>query len=147
MYTSTRSKETQSSVITCPVCGSDTVKRTGRFGSFWGCSRYPGCHGTQPFKIDYAGQPCRHCRTPVVRQTHAKPPKPRPGGSYFERWFRCPGCKAVYLVEAARRFFDATDTTLWSTALFSPDDRVRFCAKPPGTVRLAAERETSQARL
>ena len=78
MYTSTRSKETQSSVITCPVCGSDTVKRTGRFGSFWGCSRYPDCRGTQPFKIDYAGQPCRHCRTPVVRQTHAKPPKPRP---------------------------------------------------------------------
>ena len=35
MYTSTRSKETQSSVITCPVCGSDTVKRTGRYGSFW----------------------------------------------------------------------------------------------------------------
>ena len=108
MYTSTRSKETQSSVITCPVCGSDTVKRTGRFGSFWGCSRYPDCRGTQPFKIDHAGQPCRHCRTPVVRQTHAKPPKPRPGGSYFEWWFRCPGCKAVYLVEAARRFFDAT---------------------------------------
>ena len=79
MYTPTRSKETQSSVITCPVCGSDTVKRTGRFGSFWGCSRYPGCHGTQPFKIDHAGQPCRHCRTPVLHQTHAKPPKARPG--------------------------------------------------------------------
>ena len=27
--------------------GSDTVKRTGRFGSFWGCSRYPDCRGTQ----------------------------------------------------------------------------------------------------
>ena len=108
MYTSTRSKETQSSVITCPVCGSDTVKRTGRFGSFWGCSRYPDCRETQPFKIDHAGQSCRHCQTPVLHQTHAKPPKPRPGGSYFEWWFRCPGCKAVYLVEAARRFFDAT---------------------------------------
>ena len=69
------------------------------------------------------------------------------GGSYFEWWFKCPRCKAIYLVEAARRFFDATDTTLSSTALFSPDDRVPFCAKPPGTVRLAAERETSQARL
>ena len=129
------------------VCGSGTVKRTGRYGSFWGCSRYPNCRGTQPFKIDHAGQSCRHCQTPVLHQTHAKPPKPRPGGSYFEWWFRCPGCKAVYLVEAARRFFDGTGTTLSSTALFSPDDRVPFCAKPPGTVRLAAERETSQARL
>ena len=100
------------------VCGgSDTVKRTGRFGSFWGCSRYPACHGTQPFKIDHAGQPYRHCRTPVVRQTHTKPkPKPRPGGSYFAWWFKCPGCKAIYLVEAARRFFDATDTAEPSSA-------------------------------
>ena len=108
MYTSTRSKETQSSVITCPVCGSDTVKRTSRYGSFWGCSRYPGCRGTQPFKIDHAGQPCRHCGTPVLHQTHTKPPKP--GRSYFAWWFKCPGCKALYLVEAARRFFDATGT-------------------------------------
>ena len=105
--TNPKSRKIQSSVIACPVCGSTTVKRTGRYGSFWGCSRYPGCHGTQPFKIDYAGQPCRHCRTPVVRQTHAKPPKP--GRSYFAWWFKCPGCKALYLVEAARRFFDATD--------------------------------------
>ena len=123
-----------------------SVKRTGRYGSFWGCSRYPGCHGTQPFKIDHAGQPCRHCRTPAVRQTHTKPPKLRPGRSYFAWWFKCPRCKAIYLVEAARRFCDATGTTLSSTALFSPDDRVPFCTKPPGTVRLAAERETSQAR-
>jgi ssDNA-binding Zn-finger/Zn-ribbon topoisomerase 1 len=121
MYTTaSKSKETQSSVIACPVCGSTTVKRTGRYGSFWGCSRYPGCHGTQPFKIDYAGQPCRHCRTPVVRQTHAKPPKP--GRSYFAWWFKCPRCKAVYLVEAARRFFDATGTPEPSSApAFSPD--------------------------
>ena len=122
MYTPTRSKETQSSVITCPVCGSDTVKRTGRFGSFWGCSRYPGCHGTQPFKIDHAGQPYRHCRTPVVRQTHTKPPKPRPGRSYFAWWFKCPACKAIYLVEAARRFFDATGSAEPPSApAFSPD--------------------------
>ena len=80
----------------------------------------PACHGTQPFKIDYAGQPCRHCRTPVVRQTHAKPPKP--GRSYFAWWFKCPGCKALYLVEAARRFFDATGTPEPSSApAFSPD--------------------------
>ena len=124
MYTTPKSTKTQSSVIACPVCGSDTVKRTGRFGSFWGCSRYPGCHGTQPFKIDQAGQPCRHCQTPVVHQTHTKPPKPKhggswrsaSGGSYFEWWFRCPGCKAIYLVEAARRFFDATDTAKPSSA-------------------------------
>ena len=38
------------------------------------------------------------------------------GGSYFEWWFKCPGCKAIYLVEPARRFFDATDTPEPSSA-------------------------------
>ena len=132
MYTNPKSRKIQSSVIACPVCGSTTVKRTGRYGSFWGCSRYPGRHGTQPFKIDHAGQSCRHCQIPVLHQTHATPPKPRPGGSYFERWFRCPGCKAVYLVEAARRFFDATGTAEPSSAPdFSPDLLGRERAIPP----------------
>src|ERR1039458_8397179 len=83
-------------------------------------------------------------RCPLGMPDSTKPTKPRPGKSYFAWWFQCPDCNAIYLVEAARRFFDATGTTLSSTALFSPDDRVPFCAKPPGIVRLAAERETSQ---
>jgi four helix bundle suffix protein len=38
----------------CPVCGGPMRKRFPRNGSdkntpFWGCSRYPGCHGTRPF--------------------------------------------------------------------------------------------------
>ena len=140
MYTNPKSRKIQSSVIACPVCGSTTVKRTGRYGSFWGCSRYPGCHGTQPFKIDYAGQPCRHCRTPVVRQTHAKPPKPRSGGSwrsasggsYVPWWFKCPGCKAIYLVEAARRSFGANGAAEpSSTPDFSPDLLARERATLP----------------
>jgi hypothetical protein len=62
MYTNPKSREIQSSVIACPVCGSTTVKRTSRYGSFWGCSRYPGCHGTQPFKIDRQGHPAATAR-------------------------------------------------------------------------------------
>ena len=36
----------------CPVdgCGSDMVVRNGRFGSFWGCSRYPACQGRQSLR-------------------------------------------------------------------------------------------------
>jgi len=100
------------------------VKRTGRYGSFWGCGRYPGCHGTQPFKIDHEGQPCRHCGTPVVRRAHTKLPTQRPGGSYFAWWFKCPACKAVYLVEAARRFFDAAGKDEPFSALASSPDWV-----------------------
>jgi len=34
----------------CPSCGSRMVLRTGRYGQFYGCSRYPYCRGTRPYK-------------------------------------------------------------------------------------------------
>ena len=30
----------------CPLCGKPTVKRSGRYGEFYGCSTYPACRGT-----------------------------------------------------------------------------------------------------
>jgi restriction system protein len=37
----------------CPRCGAPMVRRTARRGAnagseFWGCTRYPACHGTRP---------------------------------------------------------------------------------------------------
>lgn len=31
----------------CPKCGSETVLRKGKFGLFWGCSRFPNCYGSR----------------------------------------------------------------------------------------------------
>ncbi|MGE4492962.1 MAG: topoisomerase DNA-binding C4 zinc finger domain-containing protein, partial [Syntrophotalea sp.] len=31
----------------CPRCGSPMRRRSGRYGQFWGCSRYPRCKGTR----------------------------------------------------------------------------------------------------
>lgn len=31
----------------CPYCKSDLVKRTGKFGEFYGCKNYPKCKFTQ----------------------------------------------------------------------------------------------------
>lgn len=31
----------------CPRCGAQMLRRRGRHGSFWGCSRYPSCRGTR----------------------------------------------------------------------------------------------------
>jgi len=30
----------------CPLCKSDMRRRDGKFGSFWGCTKYPECKGT-----------------------------------------------------------------------------------------------------
>ena len=35
------------SVPNCPRCGSAMRQRSGRYGRFWGCSRYPRCRGTR----------------------------------------------------------------------------------------------------
>ena len=40
------SKETFETRI-CPRCGSNLVRRKGKFGAFFGCSGYPGCRYTE----------------------------------------------------------------------------------------------------
>jgi hypothetical protein len=32
----------------CPRCGGPMRLRTGRYGQFWGCTKYPDCRGTRP---------------------------------------------------------------------------------------------------
>lgn len=42
--------ETDISIPTCPTCGSKMVLRKGKYGKFYGCSRYPRCRGTRNYK-------------------------------------------------------------------------------------------------
>lgn len=41
--------------LTCPDCGAAMRLRQGRFGPFYGCSRYPACRGTHTATRD--GEP------------------------------------------------------------------------------------------
>ncbi len=34
----------------CPKCGSKMVRRTGKYGAFYGCSTYPKCRGTRKIR-------------------------------------------------------------------------------------------------
>ena len=38
--------------ITCDLCGSAMYIREGKFGKFYGCSKYPECNGIKPFLSD-----------------------------------------------------------------------------------------------
>jgi len=31
----------------CPLCGSHTVKRSGPYGAFYGCDKFPKCKGNR----------------------------------------------------------------------------------------------------
>lgn len=33
--------------VKCPDCGGPMRSRTGQYGTFWGCMKYPDCRGTR----------------------------------------------------------------------------------------------------
>ena len=51
--------------MVCDTCGSPMVIRTGRFGSFYACSRYPECKTTRQVAKDL-GVACPLCGSKVV---------------------------------------------------------------------------------
>ena len=70
--------------LKCELCGSPMILRTGRYGSFYACSRYPECKGTK--HIDKPiGVPCPKCGAELV----AKNGRNR---SFFYSCSRYPEC-------------------------------------------------------
>ena len=49
----------------CEKCGADMVQRSGRYGSFFACSRYPECNFTKQ-KTKDIGVPCPKCGSKIV---------------------------------------------------------------------------------
>jgi hypothetical protein len=45
----------------CPICSSPVTLKEGRFGKFFGCTRYPKCTGNIPYI-----PPCDHHRSELV---------------------------------------------------------------------------------
>lgn len=39
-------------LLICPRCGGDLVVRNGQYGTFYGCSNYPKCRYTQPYRFN-----------------------------------------------------------------------------------------------
>ncbi|WP_029655590.1 DNA topoisomerase 3 [Marinobacter daepoensis] len=69
---------TSEPALHCPKCRAPMVRRDGKFGAFFACTRYPSCNGTRPLE-DHQPQdgtsqkpvPCPHCFSPLVRR-HSK---------------------------------------------------------------------------
>ena len=58
----------------CPTCGSAVAVRSGRFGPFIACSRYPECRFTRPLRRDKVpdrptDEICQECGAPMVIKT------------------------------------------------------------------------------
>ena len=52
----------------CEKCGADMVQRSGRYGTFFACSRYPECDFTKQKTRDI-GVPCPKCGSKIVMKT------------------------------------------------------------------------------
>ena len=52
----------------CELCGADMVQRTGRYGTFFACSRYPACSFTKQ-KTKELDVPCPKCGSKVLIKT------------------------------------------------------------------------------
>ncbi len=58
-------KKPEIAPMKCEVCGADMILRTGRYGSFYACSRYPECKFTKQ-KVKTLGVPCPECGAELV---------------------------------------------------------------------------------
>jgi Topoisomerase DNA binding C4 zinc finger len=54
----------------CPDCGANTKLRSGRYGMFFGCTRYPDCKGLQAANRD--GEPVGTPATVATRKLRAE---------------------------------------------------------------------------
>jgi len=58
-------KEVEIAPFKCDICGSDMVLRSGRFGDFYACVRYPECKNTRQ-KTKSTGVACPKCGADIV---------------------------------------------------------------------------------
>ena len=58
-------KKPEIAPMKCDECGSDMILRTGRYGSFYACSRYPECKFTKQ-KVKTLGVKCPECGAELV---------------------------------------------------------------------------------
>ena len=61
----TEKKKPEIAPMKCELCGSDMVLRTGRYGSFYACVKYPQCKFTKQ-KVKELGVKCPDCGAEIV---------------------------------------------------------------------------------
>ena len=61
----TEKKATVVADFKCEICGADMVQRSGRYGSFFACSRFPECNFTKQKTRDI-GVSCPKCASKII---------------------------------------------------------------------------------
>lgn len=69
----------------CPECGGPMTIKTGRFGKFWACEKYPECKITAPLLLK---EKCPQCGSSLVERKSRR-------GSNFIGCSGYPGCRFI----------------------------------------------------
>ena len=94
----------------CPTCDATMVRRTGRYGEFLACSRYPDCKTTLP--VGATGIRCPVCNTGEIVQRKSKKGRVFYGcttkGCSLLTWDKptgalCPKCNAPLVEKTLKR--------------------------------------------
>lgn len=77
--------------------------------------------------VTQAGQPCRHCQTPVVEKLRSRQPNKEDREYWFGRWLKCPNkaCRAIYLDYASKQFYASADVAPSVNPAPTPSPRPR----------------------
>ncbi|MDO8486379.1 MAG: type I DNA topoisomerase [Candidatus Staskawiczbacteria bacterium] len=96
----------------CPKCNSPLVEKMGRFGRFYGCSKFPECKHTEPLKDSGIGIKCPKCKVGEIVSKRTKKGKIFYGCDQFPKcdfaaWDKpinemCPECGSI-LIETKRK--------------------------------------------
>lgn len=95
----------------CDECGSQMMVRTGRYGRFLACSRYPDCKGTKRLLMK-VGVACPKCGGDIVEKRTKKGRQFYGCATYpecdFTSWQRplqerCPQCNGILVAAGGRQ--------------------------------------------
>ena len=83
----------------CPDCGAPLIYRTGRYGKFISCSKYPECKHIEKIekeKPEEVGRDCPECGKPLLKRKSRY-------GTYFIGCSAYPKCKYIENIEGEKK--------------------------------------------
>lgn len=116
----------------CPLCESDLVVKSGRYGKFIGCSAYPKCKHIEPLEQPKTTEvTCPKCNKGQIAQRRSK------RGKIFFSCNRYPDCKYAIWNEPIVKACDACQWPIMTVKVTKRYGTQHVCPECKNTVNIA----------